>query len=70
MTQPQIRPTFTLVTGATLPGQPIDAADYESWKLQFEACLREGRLYDRLADTTLDLVPGSVLHVSWSVVDE
>lgn len=64
----RIQPTFRLIDGSQLPGQPIDPADYDAFKRHFEAALREGRLVDQLADTTIDLVPSSVLYISWDVV--
>lgn len=68
-TAAQIQPTYVLVDGTRLPGQPIEVADYEDFKLRFEASLREGRLIDGLADTTIDLVPGAVAYITWSVAE-
>lgn len=62
---PQIQPIFKLVDGTELPGQPISTSDYDAWKDRFEVALSQGKLFDGLADTTVDLVPGNVLYVSW-----
>jgi hypothetical protein len=66
LNDPQIQPTFVLPGGIELPGQPISATDYDAWKSGFEAALSAGKLFDGLEDTTLDLVPGSVLYVRWA----
>lgn len=67
--EPRIQPTFRLLDGSQLAGWPIDAADYESVKQEFEDALGHGRLVDQLADTTIDLVPGNVLYISWDVAN-